>query len=230
MLAPSLAISAQDVTIPHHIKSFSQAKRLLPKVYKGHRETFYCGCGYDKHKNVRPGQCGYEPRKNAKRGGRIEWEHIVPAHAFGHTRPCWREKLCETKKGKLYKGRRCCAKIDPVFEAMESDLHNLVPAVGELNGDRSNRSFGMVAGEPRVYGACDFEIDWDTDRVEPRPEVQGDVARAYFYMNATYGLPISKKQRRLFQVWMSQDPVDDWERERNRRIEKIQGNANPFVK
>ncbi len=30
---------------------------------------------------------------------------------------------------------------------MEADLHNLVPAVGEINGDRSNYRFGMISGE-----------------------------------------------------------------------------------
>ena len=94
---------------------------------------------------------------------------------------------------------------------MESDLHNLVPAVGELNGDRSNLPFSMIEGEPREYGACDFEVNLAADRVEPRPEVRGNIARTYFYMSSTYGLPISE------------------ERERNRRITAIQGNVNPFV-
>lgn len=35
---------------------------------------------------------------------------------------------------------------------MEADLHNLTPAVGELNGDRSNLPYGIVKGEPREYG------------------------------------------------------------------------------
>jgi deoxyribonuclease-1 len=30
-------------------------------------------------------------------------------------------------------------------------------------------------------------------------------------------------------VWYTIDPVDDWERERARRIEAIQGNQNPFI-
>ena len=221
--------SAVDISIPHTIKSFSKAKKLAAMVYKDHKLTFYCGCGYGKKKKVDPSDCGYSPRKNKKRGKKIEWEHVVPAHAFGHTRPCWREKICKKKNGKTYKGRRCCSKVDPVFEAMEADLHNLVPAVGELNGDRSNRSFSMVQGEPRKYGSCDFEIDFDTDKVEPRPGVRGDIARTYYYFNEVYRLPISKKQRKLFDVWNREDPVDDWERMRNSRIKKIQGNENPFV-
>ena len=113
---------------------------------------------------------------------------------------------------------------------MEADLHNLVPAVGELNGDRSNRSFSMVSGEPRAYGKCDFEIDFDTDKVEPMPSVRGNISRTYFYFEKQYGLRISKKQRRLFNVWDREDPVDDWERTRNFMIKNIQGNGNPFIK
>jgi len=41
---------------------------------------------------------------------------------------------------------------------------------------------------------------------------------------------ISKKNRKLFEAWDKEDPVDEWECERCRRIEGIQGNENPFVK
>ena len=208
--------------------SFRSAKKILAKLYSDHRRTFYCDCKFDKHKKVKPRSCGLVARKQKKRASRIEWEHIVPAHAFGHTRRCWREKICNSN-GKPYKGRRCCTKTDKVFKAMEADLHNLVPAVGELNGDRSNRSFSMVYGEPRAYGACDFEIDFDTDKVEPRPEVRGNIARTYFYFKKQYGLPISKKQKKLFDVWNRSDPVDQWERDRNFLIKGIQGNGNPFI-
>lgn len=61
----------------------------------------------------------------------------------------------------------------------------------------------------KVY---DFEIDYDTDKVEPPPNVRGDIVRTYFYFEETYRLPISKKQRQLFMVWNRQDPVDEWER------------------
>ena len=52
------------------------------------------------------------------------------------------------------------------------------------------------------------------------------------YMDKAYpgrGI-ISRKNRKLFKSWHKQDPVDDWERERARRIERIQGNGNPFVR
>ncbi|MBW1781249.1 MAG: endonuclease, partial [Deltaproteobacteria bacterium] len=39
-----------------------------------------------------------------------------------------------------------------------------------------------------------------------------------------------KKNRKLFKAWDIEHPVDSWECERRRRIEKIQGNENPFIK
>lgn len=207
--------------LPHSIRSFSEAKQLAAEVYFDHKETFYCGCGFDSKKRVDATVCGYEPRKNKKRGQRIEWEHVVPAHALGHTRQCWREPICTNSKGNRYKGRQCCERIDPVFRAMVTDLRNLVPAVGELNGDRSNYTFSLLEGEVREYGACDFEVDRTLRKVEPIPSVRGDIARTYFYMHETYGLPLSDKQRRLFEVWDREDPISGWEALRNARIDEI---------
>ena len=213
----------------HSVKSFSQAKRLLGNLYKDNRQTFYCGCTFNNKKRVDLNSCGYIPRKNKKRAKRLEWEHVVPAHQLGHTRQCWREKICTKKNGKKYKGRRCCKKIDPVFKTMASDLHNLVPAIGEVNGDRSNFKFSMIEDEKRMYGVCDVEVNFKSRIVEPRPEVRGDIARIYYYYNKRYGLPISKKQRRLFEVWNRSDPIDEWERVKNKRVMEIQGNGNEFV-
>jgi len=109
---------------------------------------------------------------------------------------------------------------------MESDLYNLVPAVGEINGLRSNYSFGMISGEQREFGACDMEIV--NRKAEPPENVRGNIARTYMYMESSYpghGI-ISKKNRKLFEAWNKMDPVDEWECERARRIEEIQGNEN----
>ena len=116
------------------------------------------------------------------------------------------------------------------FRYMESDLYNLVPAVGEINGLRSNYSFAMIPGEKRAFGNCDMEIEGR--KAEPPPSKRGNIARTYFYMDWAYpghGI-ISKKNRKLFQAWDKEDPVDAWECVRIRRIEELQGNENPFVK
>jgi len=40
---------------------------------------------------------------------------------------------------------------------------------------------------------------------------------------------MSASHRALFAAWDREDPVDAWECERDRRIARLQGNANPFV-
>jgi deoxyribonuclease-1 len=112
---------------------------------------------------------------------------------------------------------------------MEADLHNLLPAVGQLNGDRSNLPYGVVPGEPRAYGACNFEIDRVTDVAEPPDAIQGDVARIWMYMSQTYGVSVDPERMEVFVRWSEGDPVDDWERARDQRIKAAQGNSNPFL-
>ena len=206
----------------HAAPSFSSAKKDAIKVYQGQETSFYCGCKYKyQGKKLSPDweSCGYQPRKQAKRGSRIEWEHAVPAWHFGHQLQCWKDG-----------GRKNCTRNDPKFSAMEADLMNLVPAVGELNGDRSNYKYGMIAGEARAYGRCDFEVDFKGKTAEPAEQVRGDIARIYFYMQETYGLQISQQQKQLLDAWNRQDPESDWERERKRRIEKLQGVRLPQKK
>ena len=229
-LLAAILLLTSTFAVAEHPSSFSAAKRILDRqIYTGaDRVTFYCSCDYapapnpDNPNRTRltpdADSCGLEPRKNANRAGRIEWEHVVPAWEFGHQLQCWQEG-----------GRKGCRK-DGVFKRMEADLYNLVPAVGELNGDRSNFRFGMIEGEPRKYGACDFEVDFKQRVAEPPESVRGDIARTYFYMEHQYGLRISRKQRQLFEAWGRMDPVDAAERARAKRIEAIQGNGNPFVR
>jgi len=207
--------------------TFSKAKKQLQTLYSDHQTSFYCGCEYspklkDKSKTKKRlipdwNSCGYTPRKQPKRASRIEWEHVVPTHHFGQHMQCWRDG-----------GRKACKK-DKVFKEMEGDMHNLVPAVGEVNGDRSNFKYGMIEGEARVYGSCDAEVDFKGKRFEPAPSVRGDIARTYFYMSERYNIRLSKQQRQLFKAWDKLDPIDEWERTKNKRIESIQGNLNPYV-
>ncbi len=212
--------------------SFSKAKKMLErKIYYDHRTTFYCGCPFNDQKQILPCD-NYTPKKDGKRAHRLEWEHIVPAHAFGQSFGEWRDghPECVTRKGKPFKGRNCARKVAIPFRYMEADMYNLVPAIGEINGLRSNYSYAMIPGEKRKFGKCDMEIEGR--KAEPPPDKRGNIARTYFYMDWAYpgrGV-ISKKNRKLFQAWDKEDPVDQWECQRSRRIEGIQKNENPFVK
>ena len=228
------AKSRRRIPRNEHVEHFSAAKKLLRRVYEGHQITLYCGCAYDARGTVNRSSCGYVPRGDTTRTRRIEWEHVVPAHAFGQAFASWRDGHDSCVRGsgdaaKPYKGRECARKVDAPFRFMEADMYNLYPAVGELNEKRGNRRMGMIEGEPRAFGKCDFEVD--EQRAEPRPEVRGDIARTYKYMDMAYpgrGI-ISQSNRKLFDAWDEQDPVDAWECERSRRIAKVQGNINEIV-
>ncbi len=225
VLLPSYAYSQNT-----QITSFSKSKKLLLKVYKDNPYTLYCGCSF-KGKKPDLSSCGYIPKKDRKRANRIEWEHVVPAHAFGQSFSEWRKghPKCVSKKGKKFKGRKCAQKINEEYRRMQADMFNLYPAIGEVNGRRSNYSMGIIEGEKREFGKCDVEIK--SRKVEPREEIRGEIARTYVYMDSVYpgrGI-ISKKNWKLFEAWHKSDPVDEWECERARKIEKIQGNRNKVV-
>lgn len=213
--------------------SFNKAKKTLEReIYKDHRITFYCGCPFDEYKDVQPCQ-NYVPVKGGKRSERVEWEHIVPAAHFGQSFKEWREgdPRCVDNKGKALKGRNCARKVAVPYRFMESDMYNLVPAIGEVNGLRSNHRFGIVAGKDYIE-VCHVKIDKAARTVEPPKQIRGDIARTYQYMDRAYpgkGI-IGRSSEKLFDAWSRQDPVDRWECERCRRIEAIQGNENPIVK
>lgn len=203
--------------------SFSRSKYTLAKeVYNDYKEAFYSACRFRKYDNklVRvKSSCGFKYRKNEKRAARIEWEHIVPAWVFGHQLQCWQDG-----------GRAKCRDSNKQFRQMEADMHNLVPAIGEINGDRSNFGFGMIDGEARPYGKpINMEVDFSNRRAEPREEVWGDIARTYFYMRDKYGFRLSSEDEKLYAAWNNGDPVDAWEKKRNERISKLQSNDNPYV-
>lgn len=199
-------------------RDFTAAKRVLPKVFAGMQQDFYCGCAYE-GKEVDWLSCGYVPRKNPERAKRIEWEHVVPAWVLGHQRQCWQAG-----------GRKNCATNDAVFRQAEGDLNNLVPAVGEVNADRSNLSYGAWSKQPvRMYGQCGTVVDFAGKRVQPREEVRGRAARITLYMHQHYGLNMSRQDRQLMCAWARQYPVDSWETRRDARIVSLQGEGNYLV-
>lgn len=219
-------VFAQNLTI----KTFREAKSLMRVVYKDQPLTFYCGCRFDED-GPNWQSCGYQTKGDMQRAARVEWEHVVPASVFGRHLPSWRDgdPACRTGKGKAYRGRKCATKVDPQFRLMSSDLYNLQPAIGEINGARRDYMFGEVAGEERSYGACDFEIAQGV--VEPRSAIRGDIARTYLYMDAVYpGFSIlSPPHRAMMQAWHALDPVDAWECKRYRKIKALQNSENPIL-
>lgn len=202
------------------ITSFSKAKTAGVQVNADAPGDFYCGCPiqWQGKKGVPDlASCGYQVRKNANRAQRIEWEHVVPAWQLGHQRQCWQQG-----------GRKNCAS-DPQYRAMESDMHNLQPAVGEVNADRNNFPYSQWNGGEGQYGRCEMKVDFKGKRAEPPARARGAIARTYFYMRDRYQLHLSPQQTQLFTVWDRQYPVSAWECTRDARIAQVQGNHNPYV-
>ncbi|EOQ98038.1 nuclease, EndA/NucM family [Leptospira wolbachii serovar Codice str. CDC] len=218
----------------NRVTDFQKAKRILKRFYKKVGTDFYCGCSFADDTEV-PGRlkidfesCGLSSRKDNHRQTWIEWEHIVPAHSFGKDRECWTKKDCELN-GKLVRGRKCCQAIDPEFNQIEADLHNIVPVPGEINADRGIFSYGEIEGEERNYGLCDFEVNFKEQTAEPKQNIRGDIARIYFYMEWKYRITIPEGRRKLYETWNKLDPPDTFEIRKNEIIERIQSVKNPFI-
>lgn len=201
--------------------SFSKAKQVLTKLYNASpQKTFYCDCDFfSQGKKLRPDlkSCGYKVRKQIKRANRVEWEHVVPAWSFGHQMRCWQNG-----------GRKACKK-ELKFRLMEGDMHNLVPAIGEVNGDRSNYRFSDWSGKPTQYGACGVVVDFKERKVQPPESSRGFIARTYLYMADYYKLQLSKAEHRLMSAWNTMYPTTDWECMREVLISDKQGNRNWFI-
>ncbi len=127
-----------------------------------------------------------------------------------------------------------------------TDLHLVRPTDVSVNNARSNLSFDR-GGELYIDGDGATGCRRDSDSWEPRAEVRGDVARMMFYCAIRYepgdvvDLELvesiqgrSDKAPELGVLstllsWHAADPPDAWERQRNDRIELVQGNRNPFI-
>ncbi len=164
-------------------------------------------------------RAGYQVRKNENRASRVEWENLVPAWQFGHQRQCWQDG-----------GRQKLALKIRSIRKMESDMHNLQPSVGEVNGDRGNSYGQPVEWRRRPVRSMRHEGDFFKEKAaEPPARARGAIARTYFYMRDQYNLTLSRQQTQLFNAWNKMYPVTDWECERDERIAKVQGNHNPYV-
>jgi len=223
--------------------SFSTAKKWAEDVYGDRRISFYCGCQYSSSKVVDKESCGYVPRKPFTRSGkiniranRIEWEHVLPASFMGNGLACWGKgrgqfDQCVRSNRKLISGRDCCQKVNKTFKRAHNDLVNLVPVIGEINANRSDHRYGIVEGETRKYGMCDFEFE--NNVAEPRMIVRGNIARIQLYLLEKYGSDLGfsfdADRLNMLHEWSDIDPVSDLEIKKNRRICLKQGFGNTLV-
>ena len=194
-------------------------------VYRDHHRSFYCGCitTSDNDDNgsgsVNLVECGYSgPEKHSGAAERIDWEHIVPASLMpARLFDCWRNG-----------DREHCERVDSLAKAMLFDLHNLVPAIGQVNRLRLNDRYAELPKKTSDFGEC--EIEDTRGFFEPPDCHKGDVARVWLYMAERYGVMISPPEQIMFEKWSMMDPVSPWEAERERRITEISCVPNHFVR
>ncbi len=155
--------------------------------------------------------CG--ARFGREKGPDIDAEHVFPMAWVARALGCG--------------SRAHCRETSERFDQIETDLHDIYPALSRINEARGARRFGLVSGERREFGSCDFEIGGR--QVEPRPAVRGEIARAMFYMSQRYGLKIYASQGALLKRWNAEHPPGAAERLRNDRIARVQGSRNPFI-
>lgn len=114
-----------------------------------------------------------------------------------------------------------------------SDAHHLRPADPARNSSRSNRKFATGTGNSGVTAQGNYY---------PGDEFKGDVARMMMFMYLRYGdrclaanvgvgnaVVGDPGMIDLFLQWNVDDPVSNFELNRNVVIEGIQGNRNPFI-
>ena len=101
-----------------------------------------------------------------------------------------------------------------------TDLHHLRACDAIVNEDRSNFPFIEGSGSYGLNGE-----NW-----YPGDEWKGDVSRMILYLSVRYKEDISRVGTLdLFLKWNVEDPVSDFEIQRNSVIEAAQGNRNPFI-
>jgi len=155
-----------------------------------------------------------------------------PKNSYGRGSDDWtREHVWEQSHGRF--GTR---------RGPGTDLHQIKPSDATVNRARGSLDFDNGGSVVREAPLCKK----DEDSWEPPDVVKGDIARMLFYMDVRYegkdrdidlelvnftgtsGSPQFGKLSTLKQ-WHKDDPVSDFERARNEKVYKLQGNRNPFI-
>lgn len=136
-------------------------------------------------------------------------------------------------------------------DTAHNDCHHLHASEKNINATRGNLDFAEVdTGSSDSYGN-----KWNGSYFEPRDEIKGDIARSIFYMVIRYdgddcdgcvldlevvngkadtNEVISGQKGRIGDLntlikWHFEDPVDEFEKNRNNIVYSYQGNRNPFI-
>ena len=167
--------------------------------------------------------CGLAFTAGQKRidGRKLTIEHAYPADWIASHHDCKNRNTCKAS----------------AYGRAAADLHNLWPAIGNINSSRQDKPLAEIPGEAhrRFADYCpDFERtkgSGETEAiVEPRDSVKGDMARSILHMTDSYGLPLPPEMPRdMLRKWHEEDPPDDTERWRNLVIQSLQDTRNSYI-
>jgi hypothetical protein len=115
----------------------------------------------------------------------------------------------------------------PNFGQTKADMYHLFAIESKINGARGNLPFCEANGSE--INASERESHMGSSCFEPPDEQKGATARAMMYMTVAYDLKIDSEQEKVLRKWNLQFPVSDFEFNRAKKIEALQGNINPFV-
>jgi len=197
LLVSSNAAFSDQTVIPNYNKS----KTIFwNKLYPTGNWTIYCGVRFNN-------------RKSTIDGRKLSIEHVYPQSWIAKSMGC--SSVSE------------CRKTNNRFNFATADLHNMYPALRNVNSSRGNSLYGIIHGENWRYEGCDIERAKNV--TEPREIARGNLARSILYMSLEYELPIPEKMVTIIQEWNETDPPSLHELRRNRDIKMIQGTSNPYI-
>ena len=122
--------------------------------------------------------------------------------------------------------------VDNGTTGIGADPHNIRPTDQQMNNNRGNKKFAGGSGNAGDVGSGYWY---------PGDEWKGDVARIMMYMYTRYGdrckpslngngaLQGSTQMLQVYLQWNAEDPVTDFEDQRNPYLENNYGNRNPFI-
>lgn len=122
--------------------------------------------------------------------------------------------------------------VDNGTTGIGADPHNIRPTDQQMNNNRGSKKFADGSGNAGDVGSGYWY---------PGDEWKGDVARIMMYMYTRYGdrckpslngngaLQGSTEMLQVYLRWNAEDPVTDFEDQRNPYLENFYGNRNPFI-
>ena len=179
-------------------KSFSHAVKIFKQIDLDYKRTAFS----EKEYEYDAATCMRKLYLKEDHAKEVVFVRIVPEELVSQNLACNTQDLCTNMSGKLYHGKKCCNKINPLYQQYERDIFN-------------------------VMG---IEKDTPYTDVIPPLHVRGNIARVYLYMKKNYKINLTEAQIEMYKKWDEEDKVDEKECHIYQQISKIHKRENPWIK